>query len=52
MYAPLEADKVARMANSLKPVNAEAEVTGTYKDDDSQYSLENLLKRQKEGGFL
>ena len=52
MYAPLEADKVARMANSLKPVNAEAEVTGTYKDDDSQYSLENLLKRQKEGAFL
>ena len=27
-------------------------VSGTYKDDDSKYSLKNLLKRQEtEGGY-
>lgn len=50
MYAYSTNEKVDRMASSLKPISEEA-VTGTYKDDDSQYSLENLLKKQKEGDF-
>ena len=37
------------MSSSLKPANKEAVVTGIYKDDDTKYSLENLLKRQEEG---
>ena len=44
-------DKVDRMASSLKPVNEEQVVTGAYKDDDAQYSLENLLKKQEGGDF-
>jgi hypothetical protein len=32
-------------------VNEEPVVTGAYKDDDAQYSLENLLKRQEGGDF-
>lgn len=39
------------MAASLKPVDDRQIVTGTYKDDDSQYSLENLLKKQEGGDF-
>ena len=39
------------MASSLKPVDKDKVVTGAYKDDDSQYSLKNLLKKQ-EGGDL
>ena len=32
--------------------DAAAAVSGTYKDDDSKYSLKNLLKRQEtEGGY-
>jgi hypothetical protein len=37
------------MSNSLKPIDSSQVATGTYKDDDSQYSLENLLKKQKGG---
>jgi hypothetical protein len=39
------------MANSLKPADESLVVTGLYKDDDSLYSLDNLLKRQEEGEF-
>ena len=51
MYAHPGATKVDRMAASLKPVDDRQIVTGTYKDDDSQYSLENLLKKQEGGDF-
>ncbi len=51
MYAHPGATKVDRMAASLKPVDYSQIVTGTYKDDDSQYSLENLLKKQEGGDF-
>ena len=43
--------KFDRMANTLKPVDDSQIVTGTYKDDDSEYSLENLLKKQEGGVF-
>lgn len=51
MYArPAEEPKVDRMSSSLKPAaSKDTVVTGIYKDDDSKYSLENLLKRQEEG---
>ena len=39
---------VNRMKNSLKPVD-DRKVTGIYKDDDEQYSLENLLRNQNGG---
>lgn len=51
VYATPKASKPDRMSSSLKPVDAGQVVTGTYKDDDSQYSLDNLLRRQKEGDF-
>ena len=51
VYAHPGKDKVDRMASSLKPVNEEQIVTGAYKDDDAQYSLENLLKKQEGGDF-
>jgi len=51
VYAHPGADKVDRMAASLKPVDEGQIVTGVYKDDDSLYSLENLLRKQKGGDF-
>ncbi len=39
------------MAVSLKPADGTVTVTGVYKDDDSQYSLDNLLKKQEGGDF-
>jgi hypothetical protein len=50
-YAHSGKEKIDRMANSLKPVDGSQVVTGTYKDDDFQYSLENLLKKQEGGDF-
>ena len=50
MYAkPVAEPPVDRMSSSLKPIDKGTMVTGIYKDDDSKYSLENLLKRQEEG---
>lgn len=34
---------------ATKQQKLESPVTGTYKDDDSKYSLQNLLRRQEEG---
>ncbi len=48
-YADVAKEKADRMASSLKSGNNESIVTGIYKDDDSQYSLENLLKKQGGG---
>ena len=50
-YTHPRADKIDRMAASLKPVEDSQSVTGAYKDDDSQYSLENLLRKQEGGDF-
>lgn len=36
-------------ASRLKPMD-DRPVTGTFKDDDSRYTFENLLRRQEEGG--
>lgn len=41
-------ESVDRMKSSLKPA-LDREITGAYKDDDAQYSLDNLLKRQSGG---
>ena len=50
MYvSPDETSSVDRLSNSLKPINSDTVVTGIYKDDDTKYSLVNLLKRQEEG---
>ena len=50
MYAESAAEPpVDRMSSTLKPAAKDTVVTGIYKDDDSKYSLENLLKRQGEG---
>ncbi|MBR4235940.1 MAG: hypothetical protein IKR85_07750 [Clostridia bacterium] len=50
MYAkPAAEPPVDRMSSTLKPAATDTVVTGIYKDDDSKYSLENLLKRQGEG---
>lgn len=50
MYAkPAAEPPVDRMSSTLKPVAKDTVVTGIYKDDDSKYSLESLLKRQEEG---
>ena len=50
MYAkPVAEPPVDRMSTTLKPAAKDTVVTGIYKDDDSKYSLENLLKRQGEG---
>ncbi len=50
MYAkPAAEQPVDRMSSTLKPIAKETVVTGIYKDDDSKYSLESLLKRQEEG---
>ena len=38
----------SRMESSLKPI-IDNTVTGIYKDDDSQYSLDNLLRKQNGG---
>ena len=48
-YAECENESVDRMKSNLKPVKKDIVVAGVYKDDDSQYSLDNLLKKQKEG---
>ena len=37
------------MSSTLKPIAKDTVVTGIYKDDDSKYSLESLLKCQEEG---
>jgi hypothetical protein len=50
-YVHPSKEKFDRMANTLKPVDDSQIVTGTYKDDDSEYSLENLLKKQEGGVF-
>ena len=51
LYAKNAAEPhIDRMDSTLKPINKEnGAVTGIYKDDDSKYSLQNLLKRQEEG---
>ena len=51
MYVkPADKPRADRMSSTLKPVSKEdTVVTGIYKDDDSKYSLQNLLKRQEEG---
>ena len=50
MFAnPKAKQPLDRMSNTLKPMNKDGVVTGIYKDEDAQYSLENLLKRQEEG---
>lgn len=49
MYAEPATEVAGRTSRSLKPVNRDSVVTGAYKDDDDQYSLKNLLKRQEEG---
>ena len=50
MYAkPTAEPPVDRMSSTLKPIVKDTVVTGIYKDDDSKYSLESLLKRQEEG---
>ena len=50
MYAkPAAEQPVDRMSSTLKPMAKNTVVTGIYKDDDSKYSLESLLKRQEEG---
>ena len=51
VYAHPGKDEFDRMAHSLKPADESLAVTGLYKDDDSLYSLDNLLKRQEEGEF-
>ena len=50
MYArPAAEPLVDRLSSTLKPAVKDAVVTGIYKDDDSKYSLESLLKRQEDG---
>ena len=51
MYAgPAAEEKQAdRMSSELRPIARDTVVTGIYKDDDSKYSLETLLRRQEEG---
>ena len=50
MYAkPTTEPLVDRLSSALKHAAKDTVVTGIYKDDDSKYSLENLLKRQGEG---
>lgn len=44
--APQIAD---RMSSVLKHAVPGEVITGTYKDDDAKYSLENLLRQQEEG---
>ena len=51
MYAHPSAEPLDRLSSTLKPVNKNGAVTGIYKDDDSKYSLQNLLKRQEEGAM-
>ena len=51
MYAKPAPEPVDRLSSTLKPANKDAVVTGIYKDDDDKYSLQNLLKRQEEGGW-
>ena len=46
-----EASTVDRMKSTLKPMEKDAVVTGAYKDNDDDYSLENLLRKQKESDF-
>ena len=52
VYADPKAKKatVDRMGSTLKPISHNT-VTGIYKDDDSKYSLDNLLRKQN-GGYL
>ena len=49
VYAHPAEKKIDRMASALKPVDDSLIVSGVYKDDDSQYSLKHLLRKQ-EGG--
>ncbi len=44
-----ESVKLNRTENPFKTAKKNEEVTGVFKDEDSQYSLENLLRKQ-EGG--
>ena len=50
-YVNPEKDNIDRMAVSLKADNETVTVTGTYKDDDSQYSLDKLLRKQEGSDF-
>lgn len=51
MYAKPAPEPVNRLESTCKAANKDAVVTGIYKDDDDKYSLQNLLKRQEEGGW-
>lgn len=44
-----EPEPTGNYPSRLKSVD-DRSVTGTFKDDDSRYSIENLLRRQNEGG--
>ena len=50
-YASPCKEKIDHRAMSLKPADGTVTVTGVYKDDDSQYSLDNLLRKQEGGDF-
>jgi hypothetical protein len=50
-YASPGKEKIDHMTMSLKPADGTVTVTGVYKDDDSQYSLDNLLRKQEGGDF-
>ena len=51
VYAYPGKDKNDRKADPPEQENKITVVSGAYKDDDSLYSLDNLLKRQEEGGL-
>lgn len=44
-------DDPSKPKSQVKKTKTELPTTGTYKDDDSGYSLRNLIKRQEEEGF-
>ena len=44
------ATELAAPATGKLKVADNRPVTGTYKDDDSKYTLENLLLKQEKGG--
>lgn len=50
-YIEPNPEAASRAAATSEPHRTKASSisTGTYKDDDSQYSIQNLLKRQEEG---
>ena len=43
-------DVPGKSKSPLNKIKTELPTTGTYKDDDSGYSLRNLIKRQEEEG--